>query len=351
MLAVLVLASATSFSQDINLKKLNKTKWYSVTTESFNVVTDAGEKKGKALASELERFRYFLTEVLKFNYTAPTVRTPILLAKSNRTFKNLGIKTGYTGVFSQKNSKVSIVANGSRFSKTSKANPGRQTIFHEIVHLITHTSDQPYAVPPWFSEGIAEYFGTYYEKDDAIILGRMDLLQYRFRSLYSSSGRWLGVDVENLLKTGKINISERQSKKNDEYVLKFYARSFALVHYLNADPDRRKKMYIYLLLLHKGHSIDDSFTVAFETTYDQLSEEVDEYIQGKYVYSRVFKIGENGIKFPNIDIAVEKLKPRQAMEFIVPKLMLIGPPLISHEAKDSMLLDMRELYPGMSILL
>ena len=35
------------------------------------------------------------------------------------------------------------------------------------------------ASPPWYNEGVADYFGTYFQKQGKVILGDLSLLRYR----------------------------------------------------------------------------------------------------------------------------------------------------------------------------
>lgn len=350
LLAVILFFSAAMHAAEVNVKKLNKMKWVSVSTESFQVVTDGGEKHGKAMAEELERFSYFLTEMLGFK-SKPTVnRVPLLLAKSSRTYGFFGLNENISGVFWQRENNFAIIANGREFtsSKNGGLNEGRQTILHELVHFITQNAEFKIATPPWYAEGIAEYFGTYTEKKDQIIIGQLSLVGFRFYSMLTPSGRWQSIDVESLIKAPSVGFNRKKSKENDKYISQFYARSFALVHYLNADPERRNNMYVYLLLLKKGYSVDQSFKAAFETTYEKMTQEVDEYIQGKYVNARVFNIGEKGISFPGATFEVEKLSEKKAISFIVSKLTVLGPPIMSEQAKYDMMDSLREIYPGVT---
>lgn len=342
--------SSQAYAGQVNLKKLNKRKWVSVNTEYFNVVTDAGEKRGQEMAEELERFRFFLTEMLGFKPKNTSNKVPVLLAKSSGTYKRFGIHDNISGVFSRRGNTVSIVANGQQFSSSKKGgqNQGRQTILHELVHLITHGADLEMAMPPWFSEGIAEYFGTYTEKKGQIIIGQVSLVGFRFYSTRHPNGTWQSMDVESLLKATSTGLDQSRSRKNAKQVDRFYARSFALVHYLNADHTRKRNMYVYLHLLKKGYSVDQSFAAAFETTYEKMTEEVDNYIQGKYVSARAFQIGEGGVSFPEVKMETATLSKEEAMQFIISKLAILGPPIIAEKDKYDMLDELSELYPGKS---
>jgi hypothetical protein len=203
------------------------------------------------------------------------------------------------------------------------------------------------ANPPWYSEGIAEYFGTYVEKKGEVIVGDVSLVQDRFYSMLKPGGQgYQSMDTESLFKATEVGIDIDLNRKERREVEKFYARSFAVVHYLNADPERRKQLHQYLRALEKGYPVDASFKAVFQMSFAELDEQLDRYITGKYVYARVFSTGKGGVEYPEFPFSTKPLERREAMKFLVPRIaMLAGTPLLQHESVDAMYRDIEKLYP------
>ncbi|SMF16460.1 hypothetical protein SAMN02745866_01076 [Alteromonadaceae bacterium Bs31] len=352
LLMVLVAQSATTLADRVNTKKIYKEKWLSLESENFTVITNAGEKKGKALTKELERFRYFMSEILSYTQAPLSKKILVIAAKSGSTFKMFGINRDYTGVFAKQGDTTTIFANSAKFapSNNGRANQGRQVILHELAHLIAYNSPLKLAMPPWYSEGMAEYFGTYVEKDQQIMLGQMGLVQYRFYLLMNSSGTKMeSIETEKLLKAESTGGSFNSSRKEERELGRFYARSFGLVHYLNADHNRRRQMYLYLHHLYKGMSVDAAFGAAFNSSYEEMDAAVLKYLTGRYVSARVFNIGINGVTFPQIAITAEPVEADTALQLILSRINTLGLPFFSDTDKSRMLEDARKIYPEISL--
>lgn len=271
------------------------------------------------------------------------------MAKSKSTFSAWGFDKTVAGLFTTNNGEVTFFANADRFSsgKSGKVSLGRQIVLHEMVHLLMNNSElsKVWAMPPWYTEGIAEYFGTYVERKGQIYLGDMSLVGNRFYSMWRGGGGLELIDVAELL-TDDYRDKQGSSRRSDQrFVEKFYARSFALVHYLNADPERRKKMFQYLIALKKGFTVQESFDGVFEMTYEELDHEVDSYLNGRYVSVRVFKIGKGGVEFPAFETEVKKVKSRLALTHMVSKLQQIADPYLSDDDKQEMYVDLEKIYP------
>ena len=87
---------------------------------------------------------------------------------------------------------------------------------------------------------------------------------------------------EQLLPLSQVLTSEGgvQFKRDPTTVQRFYAQSWALVHYLQmADGGKRRgQLTTYLKLLEAGRSVNDAFKEAFVTTFDELQRELQAYI-------------------------------------------------------------------------
>lgn len=342
---MLVLPDA--FSGEINVGKLHKAKWTEVSSGNFVVITNAKEKQAHAMVRELEQFRHFLALLLGYKQRELPQKIPVVLAKDEKTFTNMGLPPEYAGLFVQQNDQPLIFANSKGFSSSSdgKASLGRQVVLHELVHLLMNNASIELANPPWYSEGTAEYFGSYVEKKGEVVIGDLSLLQDRFYSLLKPSGAgFQSVDTESLFKASEVGIKVDMNRREQKDIGKFYARSLAVVHYLNADPERRKKMYQYLYLINKGYSVDEVFKSVFQMTFDELDRRLDEYISGKFVLVRTF----SGIKYPEFQFSTRALAQREAMGFLVSRIAMVrGTSLIEDGNIEAMYSDVRKIYPDL----
>lgn len=344
-----LLFSSVCFSGDVNIKKINKNKWITLETENFSILTDAKEKQAKEMAEELEHFRYFMAFLLNYEQDPLDNKVPVILAKNKGTFSAMGFSDNLAGIFVRNHGFV-IFARADNFKSSAqgKGNWGRAVVLHELVHLLMSNSSHNIAQPFWYSEGIAEYFGTYMEKGGNIILGDMSVLGDRFYGMLTrNGGRFESVDTESLFKASQsdFGIQDKMTDKQSEELNKFYARSAAVVHYLNADSERRKKMYTYLALLKKGFSVDETFAHVFKMTHAELDKEVDEYMFSKYVMARTFPVGGDGIQFPEVKHTVAKVESRKALGTIATKLIMLPPNFLNNEERENMYSDIEKIYP------
>ncbi|WP_049722195.1 DUF1570 domain-containing protein [Gilvimarinus polysaccharolyticus] len=355
LLAIATFSLAMTVSAgEVDVKKLSKTKWLKLETANFSVITDANEKKARQMVDELERFRHFMALLLGYTQKDSSIKTPVILAKKKSTLRAMGIPRDYAGVFIKRSDEeYAIFANARRFSSASsgKSNWGRLVVLHELVHLLINNSSLNLASPPWYNEGIAEYFGTYMEKRGNIVLGDVSLLKNRFRSMIDNMGRAESVDTEALFKTKQeaLGITDERSRDQHEFSAKFYARSFAVVHYLNSDTKLNDKLFRYLHLINKGYSVDETFKHVFEMEFSEMDKLVDDYINSRYVMGRVFPMDvEGGIKFPEFHHTIVSIDQREATEFLVSKIAMFSESFLGEGNREKMLTDIKTIYPDVN---
>ncbi len=333
----------------VNVKRLDKANWIYLETVNFKVLTDAKEQKALELVRELEDFKHFLSIFLGYKQQALSEKISVVAAKNKISFKSLGMPDNFAGLMLKGYGNV-IFANCDGFSSSSKERSsfGRSVVFHELVHLFLHNSSSKLVLPRWYDEGIAEYFGTYMEKDGKLIIGDPTVLRGRFYLLLKASGGYESVDTESLFKTSRKDLySLGTSQKQVIFFNKFYARAFLVVHYMFADIERMKKLRQYLNLLIKGLSIDESFKDAFKMTFSELDKEVNSYIEGKYIMVRTYSLGEDGLNFPDVEFKKYDITKRDAMGFLYTKISLLSAEHLRDGDFDRLNNDMEELYPGL----
>jgi tetratricopeptide (TPR) repeat protein len=262
-LILLILTSPTAAARA-------KDNWIRVRTNNFLLVGNASEKEIREVAVRLEQFRDGFTRLLtgfRFNSAASTT---VLVFKSNDTFDPYkpvyqGKKNNVAGYF-QSGEDVNYIT----LTTEQLSEDPYQTIFHEYVHLLLHNTVRN--VPPWFDEGLAEYYRTFDVSDGGrkVLLGKP--IPAHLRMLRS----------EPLLPLQTLVNVDRKSpyyNEGDKTGI-FYAQSWALVHYLILGGDRRRQQQIgtFLELLRDGAKPDKAFQQAFNADYETLGFELKAYL-------------------------------------------------------------------------
>ena len=351
IIAFLFFQVAAVTADNVNVKKLMNRNWVQVESEHFSALSEAGDKKTIAMLQELEDFNYFMSDHLGYQQKPLEHKVPVILAKSGGTFRALGMPRNYVGIFSPSGKFFFARADRFRSSAKGSANWGRSVVLHELVHLLISGQSYKMATPPWYNEGIAEYFGTFKQENNSVVLGDMSVLGDRFYSILSSTGqKFESVDTEALFKVTQeeLKVGSGNGRKHKKMLEKFYARSAAVVHYLNADRARRKQMHVYLVLLKRGYTVDKGFEAAFKATYAELDKAVDEYVSGRWMMSRVFPIGTQAgmVNFPIVKTETIEITNRDAMGFIYDRLVYFSDQFLGEGARDKMNADFERLIPG-----
>ena len=348
IIGMILLLSTVCTAGKINVKRLSKVKWVYLEAENFYVLSDAKEEEAIEIVREMENFKYFLGYILKHGQNPLPEKVSVLAAKNQSSFKSIGIPNGYAGLFLGGYAKSILVrCDGFIPSSKDKYNYGRSTVLHELVHLFLHNTSAEFAIPPWYDEGIAEYFSTYYEKDGNAIVGSVRVMRNRFRSLFKPSGAFKNFDTESLFKTTRKEMyTGNRSISHFLSMDEFYARSFIVVSYLFGDNSRREKLSNYLSSLKKGLSVDESFEKAFKMTFGEFDQEVDGYIQGR---SKIltFNLKKTGIEFPDIEYKKHEISKEDALAFLFKKISMLSDNLLGDGNYDKFICDMERLNPGL----
>lgn len=333
----------------VNLKNLNKANWTYFETDNFNVLTDAKEDKAFEIVRELENFKFFLSVVLNYKQKNLSEKVFIIASKNSKSFKSLGMPANYAGIFMNRYDHYVIFAMCGGFTAANRGGPsyGRSIVFHELVHLVVRNSSSEYATPPWYNEGIAEYFSTYIQRGDKIIVGDMDIQSNRFFSMLMTDGKIDDIDSESLFKTTRADLKfPHKGEKYQAILNKFYAQSFMAVHYMLGDNDRVNKLARYLYSLKKGFSIDESFKRSFNMTFSELDNELNKYMRSNLISVSVYNVGKNGIKFPDMAIKRIEITKRDALGLLYKNMSLLSDNILDDDAFNNLSNDLEIIYPG-----
>ena len=257
-----------------------KETWTSVRSKHFFLVGNASERDIQKVATKLEQFRDIFSRLFtKANLNLP-VPTTVIVFKSDgayRPFKPLyqGKPSDVSGYF-QSGEDVNYIT---LTSELREANP-YAVIFHEYVHALTNDNTQN--SPPWFSEGLAEFYSTLDVSDGEkkVWLGK----PIANHVLFLRQKKFLPLATLFEVDHGSPHYNERDKKGV------FYAESWALIHYfmLGNNGQRQPQFLRYLNLLAAGTPIGESFQQAFQADYATIEKELREYINRDAYPVRIF---------------------------------------------------------------
>ncbi|MBV9924676.1 MAG: DUF1570 domain-containing protein [Acidobacteria bacterium] len=259
-----------------------KDTWTSVRSQNFLLVGNASEKEIRQVATRLEQFRYVFTQLFpKVNFNTP-VPTTVVVFKNDSAYKPFkpladGRVVEVAGYFQSGQDVNYITLTPERASGAE--NP-YGTIYHEFTHLLVNNSTGAGEAPPWFNEGLAEYYSTFAIEDDRkVYLGR--LVNYHLQLLRD----------QKLIPLSQLFAVTHYSLERNKHDVRslFYAESWALVHYLilGNDGKRLPQLGEFLTLTKKGMPTDEAFRRAFQTDTEGMEKELRKYVQA---YSFIGKV-------------------------------------------------------------
>jgi tetratricopeptide (TPR) repeat protein len=250
-----------------------KDEWLRVRSKNFDLIGNASEKDIRRVATKLEQFREVFRRVLsKANFNSP-IPTTVIVFKNEAAFtpfkpvKADGKIDKWVAGYFQPGEDVNYIT----LSAEGARNDSFGLIFHEYTHFIVDNNFGRSNVPPWFNEGLAEYYQTFQiEEDQKVKLGALQnshLLQLQRNKLIPFD-TFFGIDNHSL------------HEQSDDGVGMFYAQSWALMHYLihGNGGARQKQMYKFLDLVMKNKTPKEAFTEAFQTDYAAMEKELKNYV-------------------------------------------------------------------------
>lgn len=274
LLAVLHLAAFLAlFQTSIQAKD----EWIKVNSKNFNVVGNASEKDVRKVVTRLEQFREtFRLLFSQVKLDAP-ISTNVIVFKSASSYKPYKPKradgkpdTGIAGYF-QSGEDVNYIT----LSTEGEDSSTYGTIFHEYVHFMVDTTFGKSDVPPWFNEGLAEYYQTFaIEEDQKVKLG---LPQSDHLTLLQQNKL---IPLETFFKIS--NAALHQNGNHSRNI--FYAQAWALIHYL-VQTGKSDGLSKFLTLSLRNTPPEKAFQDAFQMTYVEMEKELKKYVgQSTYKY-------------------------------------------------------------------
>ena len=246
-------------------------RWLELTTDNFTFFSNAGERSTREIASDLEELRAVLGHVTALELSSP-VPIRVYVFRDARSFEPYrhyyGLQPVPTaGYFLERNNAnfITICADA--------RDDASSIVYHEYVHFIA-SANLP-QLPLWYEEGLAELYQNFEVADGK---ARIGLPVWRHLALLNTT--------PTMPLTELFAVRHDSPAYNDPAIKeRFYAQSWALVHYLliGSEP-RRAETARFIALLHEGASSSTAFAAAFSVGAAELEKEFRSYI-GRRRYS------------------------------------------------------------------
>ncbi|HEY2866007.1 MAG TPA: tetratricopeptide repeat protein [Pyrinomonadaceae bacterium] len=252
-----------------------KDTWLQVRSKNFYLVGNASEKDIRKVGAKLEEFRETLRLLFnRANFTA-TMPTNVIVFKSDAAFKPFkprradGKADNFIAGYFQPGEDANYIVVSAEGDDAEMY----RTIFHEYTHFVVNANFGKSEVPPWFNEGLAEYYSTFKVVDGQ----KVNIGLFIDNHVYELQNSKF-IPLEQLFR-----ISNRQlTVQGDHGRGIFYAESWALIHYL-IQGGKSDGLGKFLSDVLKGTPQDKAFQDAFQMNYDQMESELRKYV-GKSTY-------------------------------------------------------------------
>lgn len=295
--AVLVFLPATAAAKD---------EWLQVRSKNFFLIGNASERDIRKAATKLEQFRETFRLLFAGTKLNASIPTNVIVFKNDSAYKPFKPKRAdgkidnfVAGYFQsgQDVNYITLTAGG-----TDADTYG--TIFHEYVHFIINTNFGKSDIPPWFNEGLAEYYQTFeIEEDQKVKLG---LPQGGHLRLLQENKL---VPLETFF--GISNYALHQNANHSRSI--FYAQAWALIHYL-VQSGKTDGLNKFLTLSLSNTPPEKAFHDAFQIDYAQMEKDLRKYV-GRNTYQYHSISFKNKLVFDN-EMQVSPLPEAESNAFL-----------------------------------
>lgn len=250
-------------------------RWRLVQTPELTVVSQLDDRSTGRWAEEFSQFIAELRRVFKAPRPHVAPLTVVLFARDRdfaryKPLRTDGRKPQPVDGFFHHRGNWSVIGLANRFDDEAT----RRLIFHEGVHWFT--SNDPVNYPVWLSEGLAEVFSTFRQKDGTVRWGTDIPAHVRY------------LREEPLLPFEQFLYLTRDDPllQSETHAGSYYAQAWAFVHYLmfGQRDGSRESLSEYLALLGTGSDPDDAFQQAFGRDYAGMGATLTDYVRDGHYY-------------------------------------------------------------------
>jgi Flp pilus assembly protein TadD len=239
--------------------------WLEVRTEHFRVITDAGEKYGREVASHFEQMRAAFGVIFGREKINDTVPLQIVAFRNTKEFRQ------YSPIFRGKVVELAgfaIPAQDENFVAIdmSLANSW-ETVMHEYAHVLLNANYTPTA--PWFDEGFAEFFSSIKIQNAEVQIGG---------NIPETVALFQGqkLNMQELLEVQHHSETYNQSGQRRDM---FYVESWLFVHYLFDTRQITRASQYFTLTNNKQVPVPQAIQAAFGISVNQLNDALLDYFR------------------------------------------------------------------------
>ncbi len=245
-------------------------QWVRLTTPHFELLTTAGEKKGREAILYFEQVRSFFLE------TSPLKRVPdfpvrIIAFRGEKQYKPYRLNEIASAYYAGGHDRDYIVMEDIQPEHYPVA-------VHEYTHLIVkHTGLN---LPVWMNEGWAELFSTLKPNGKKAMVGA--LIPGRVQTIQSS--RWIPLNVLAAVDRDSPLYNERD-KANI-----FYSESWVLMHMLFLGKRYAPHFSGFVQAMNTGKTLPEACRQTLDVTIDELEKDLHSYLTGNQLFAALFAI-------------------------------------------------------------
>lgn len=243
--------------------------WRRAESPHFIVYSDGSEQTLRDYTAKLERFDALLRSRFGGGQDDTIRKLPVYLVSDDRALR-IALPTlpeGFDGYYSTSDNDIFAILIRGRDD---------DILLHEYSHhFMAKNSNGEY--PGWLSEGFAEYFATAtVSAGGSASFG----LPHPGRQYSLQRNRWL--PMETLLRAkGSFDIEGQTA------IDMYYAQSWALTHWLLADPERARGVAAYVAAVNGGQDPVEAWQATFGMTPEQLTNQLRLYLNRPMNYSKL----------------------------------------------------------------
>ncbi len=250
-------------------------RWIRLDADHFTLFSNVAPHRTKRIANQVGKLKQALDKSSVGMDTQSPLPTYIYVFKNASSFRD------YTIGLDRKPARVAGFFVGSEDGNYVAINAGsgerpEEVVFHEYVHYWLDNNVP--AAPLWVSEGLAEYYSTFYTRERFAEIGRPVF----------SHAAWLRdnkmIPMASLLTadTGSPDYHEQ------DRVGLFYAQCWVAVHYLMSDPESRGKLGDYFQRLNARQDPVKAFRETWGLSPEEFQDKLEKYVsKDGYAYYRL----------------------------------------------------------------
>lgn len=219
-------------------------EWHEASSKHFLVYSDDKPERIRAYAEELEKFDRAMR--LRYNIAdapiSPANRLTVYVVSSETNVARLAGIQFAAGLYVRRAGGNLAIVPRSTAVWDYLDNSARIILQHEYAHHVMFSLSN-IAVPSWFSEGFAEFWGTARpERDGSIVIGA------------APQHRGIGLHWDKPIPASRLLTQE--SRFSSDQLDAFYGRSWLLTHYLAFSTERKGQLGAYIAAINRGEALE-----------------------------------------------------------------------------------------------